>query len=250
MSNSILYVYTDIDTLFDTRRGIIEKVARLAKGDTFQWADYEPIYQSREIDYFDKPDLGITADAYAENFAKRSTDDWVDVEKNICYFYQTGISVSMLPLIRSVQIGANNVITLSAIHLTVNTYPFVLTETLKTALIDNIMGQFNIRIGVSLDFIDFDNQTATYINRFNFVFRYGHLVNPEFKSWFDTYADCRQEGVKIIVPSLLARTPEADPLLKEMNKDSASRRIEKMSSIQGGKVIFIPLSVSVFDYVT
>lgn len=250
MSGTILYLYTDIDTLFDTRRGIIEKVGRLAKGNAFQWSDYAPIYRSRNIDYFDMPELGITPDAYAEHFAKRSTDDWVDVEKNICYFYQTGISCSMLPVVRAIQIGSNNVINLSAIHLTVNTYPFILTDALKNALIENITNQFSVRISVTLDYVAFDNQTADYINRFNFVFRYGHLVNPEFKIWFDTYATSRVQGTKIIVPALLARLPEADPLLKEMNNDSASRRIEKMSSIQGGKVIFIPLSVSVFDYAT
>lgn len=241
-------VYTDIDTLFDTRRGIIERVIRESGYQNFRWEQYAPFYNERQIDFFDKPEWGLTHTGYLERFSKRSVDDWVD--ETYCYFYPTNILSAVLPTVRGIELGSSGVINLSAITLHVNTYPFVLSEALKTQLISHILAAFKIKINVELLYVSFDEQTANFINAYQYVFRYGHLLNREFITWFETYPSCRLTGTKIIVPALLSKSPIDDPLLTAMNNDPIQRRIEKMSSLQAGKVIFIPLSPNVFDAIT
>lgn len=244
---STINVYTDIDTLFDTRRGIIERVIRESGNTQFTWSQYAPFYKERNIDYFEKPEWGLTFDAYLDRFHRRSTDDWVD--DTYCYFYPSRILDIILPTVRSIEIGGSGVINLSAITLHVNTYPFELTDSLKTQLITHIRAAFKVKITVELLYVDFNNQTANFINNYNYVFRYGHLINREFIRWFETYPSCRLIGTKIIVPSLLSKSPIDDPILAAMNNDPIKSRIEKMSSLQAGKVIFIPISPNTFDYI-
>lgn len=238
-------IYTDIDTLFDTRRGIIERVIRESGNLDFRWEQYAPFYKERQIDFFDKPEYGLTFDNYLARFQRRSIDDWVD--ETYCYFYPTKILTAMLPTVRGIELGSNGIINLSAITLHVNTFPFVLTDTLKDQLVTHILSAFKIKINVELCHVSFEKQTANYINAFQYVFRYGHLINREFITWFETYPTCRLTGTKIIVPTLLSKTPVDDPVLTAMNNDPIQSRIEKMSSLQAGKVIFIPLSPNVFD---
>lgn len=244
---SAISVYTDIDTLFDTRRGIIERVIRESGNSQFNWNQYASFYKERNIDYFEKPEWGLTFEKYLDRFHRRSINDWVD--DTYCYFYPTNILNIILPTVRGIEIGGCGVINLSAITLHVNTYPFELTETLKAELAAHILAAFKIKITVELLYVDFNNQTANFINNYNYVFRYGHLINKEFIKWFETYPSCRLIGTKIIVPSLLSKSPIDDPILKAMNNDPIQSRIEKMSSLQGGKVIFIPISPNTFDYV-
>lgn len=244
---SIITVYTDIDTLFDTRRGILEHMAREAGVKNFEWRMYEPFYKSRTLDYFEKPEFGITHAKFVERFGKRSVDDWVD--DKYCYFYPSNIIYSILPSIRSIEFGSNQTIQASKIELTVNTYPFEMSDELEQQLLQHLNAVFKIKIDIGLVYIPFEKQTASYINGYNYVFRYGHLINPELKAWYDTYAQCKLVGTKIIVPDLLAKTPSNDPVFEALNKDSVKSRIEKMSALQGGRCVFIPLGKEVFDYI-
>lgn len=242
---SEISIYTDVDTLFDTRRGIIEHVMR-DNGHPTAWNEFKEIYQNRKLDLFDKPELGITQSQYEERFAARSVNDWVD-EQN-CYFYPTQVVSSMLPIVRSIEFNGCAVINTSAIKLTINTYPFILSDVLAESLRQHIAAAFKIGIQIEIVTVPFAEQTAPYINAFNYVFRYGHLISKELVEWHKTYENTKLMGAKIIVPDLLAKLPSDDPVLAPLNNESVKSIISKISILQGGRCIFIPFDKGLFDY--
>lgn len=236
--------YIDIDTLFDTRRGILEHILK-KNGRT--WVDYQEVYKGRKVDFFEAPELGITHEGYLKRFALRDTDDWCD--DTTCYFYPSKITRELLPIIRSIEFGVARTIAVAKISLHVNIYPFDMSEKLQQQLINHLRTGFKIPIELEIISVGFDDQSANFIGNYNYVFRYGHLTNPEFKAWFDTFPSSTRSGTKIIVPELFVKPIGEIDELEEMKKDSAKTLIEKMSAVQGGKCIFIPLDKSLFDYV-
>lgn len=239
-----LSVYTDIDTLFDTRRGILEHMLRKG-GHT--WDNYKDVYKARRLDFFEAPELGITQEGYLKRFGLRDVDDWIDA--TCCYFYPSKIAKEILPIVRAIEFGSTRTIMVAKIELYINMYPFDMSESLQENLINHLLVSFKIPIDIKMVNVSYDNQHADFIGSYNYVFRYGHLVNPDFKRWFETFPSSTRSGTKIIVPDLLARPIGDVDELEPLRNESAKTLIEKMSSVQGGKCIFIPLDKDIFDYV-
>lgn len=245
---SILTIYTDLDSIFDTRRGIIIHTARENGNPDFKWESFEGVYKQRRYDIFERPELSLTDEKYKERFKNRSIDDWAD--ENECYFFPSSILNMMGSIVRSIEYGEQQTIFASTFDLTVNLYPFILSDELKEQLLDRIQGSFKFRVDVSFVYLENEQQTATYLNGFNYVFRYGHFLNPDLKKWAETYPESPFTGTKYIVPNVLAKTfDENDELLEVIRNEDPSELISKCSFIQGGRVQFVPIDKDIFDYI-
>lgn len=240
---STLRVYSDIDSLFDTRRGILTHLAKKTKPD-FTWDLFEPIYSDRRMDYFNRPSLGITQEGFEELWAKRSTDDWAD--DNECYFFPTNLLDEMLQIVRGIEFGSRQTIMVSKFQISINCYPFKFSDELADQLLEHIYGAFKLPVEVKLVDVPYDLQTAPYLNDYNYVFRYGHLLRPEFKRWHETLPNVVNPGTVYVVPELLAKEFSEGIDVDPLRETSTGDHIRRLSALLGGVVIFIPTDKKLF----
>lgn len=240
-----LRLYSDLDSFFDTRRGILTKIARETKPN-FEWSDYAEVYKARRMDTYVRPDLGITPEKFEERFAKRSIDDWAD--ENECYFFPTNLITEIIQIVRGMEFGAHETIQISKISLSLNCYPFVLSDELAAELVSVVETSFKLPVEVRLVNVEYDKQTAIYLNGYDYVFRYGHLLRPEFKVWFETITTAQKAGTVYIVPELLVKAFADSAETKFLNDVPIGDHIRKCSSVLGGVAIFVPVDKKLFDY--
>lgn len=240
-----LRLYSGLDDFFDTRRGIITKIAR-EHNPNFQWSDFEEVYKGRRMDTYNRPSLGITPEKFEERFAKRSIDDWAD--ENECFFYPSNLVTEIIQIVRGMEFGAHETIHVSKISLSLNCYPFVLSDELAAELVSVVEGSFKLPIDVRLVNVEYEKQTAIYLNGYDYVFRYGHLLRPEYKAWFETIAQAPRAGTKYIVPELLVKDFADTTDTKFLNDIPIGDHIRKCSAVLGGVAIFVPVDKKLFDY--
>lgn len=238
-------IYSDIGSFFDLRRGIITHLSRENGHPEFKWELFDPIYQKRKMDYFIREDLGITPEGYNERYARRTIDDWAD--ENECYFYPTNLSSEILQIVRSIEYGSSHTIIMSSLTLSINIYPFDMSPALEQELLGTLRAAFKIPVDVKLINVPDSDITAPYLNSFDYVFRYDHLIRPTSKRWFETLGDLRKMGTKYIVPNLLAKnySEESGSTLKTV---SVEDHIRKCSGVLGGSVIFIPVDKKIYQF--
>ena len=232
-----LDIYSELNSFFDIRRGIITHLARENGFLDFKWEQFDSIYQKRKMDYFNRPSIGITPEGYAERYDRRSIDDWAD--SNECYFYPTNLASEMFQLVRGIEFGSTQTIMVEKMNLTINCFPFILSNELKAELIVSLQSTFKFPVGIKIVYLPYEKLTAPYLNMFDYVFKYDLLIDKNSKAWFETVGELNRYGTKYIVPDLLAKNynPESAGVLKTVNVDD---HIRKCSAVLGGSVIFIP----------
>lgn len=240
-----LRLYTDLDSLFDTRRGILTKLAR-ETNPKFVWSDFAKVYTERRFDIYTRPSIGITPEKFEALYSARSVDDWSD--ENECYFYPTNLLNEMLQIVRSIEFGSYSTIQISRFHLTVNCFPFKLSDALAEELVSHLENSFNLPIEIKLADMDYSNQSAVYLSGFDYVFRYGHLLRPEFSTWYETLTGNIRAGTKYIVPELLAKDFEEGENTSFLKDIPVADHIRKASAVLGGVVVFIPTNKRLYDY--
>lgn len=236
-------IYTDLDSIFDTRRGIITHIAKEFNS-SFTWDLFKPIYDERRIDIFNRPSLGITPEKYEERFKARSVEDWAD--ENECYFYPSNLLSEILQIVRSIEYGSTSTILASRLSMSINLYPFSLSTALQDELTSHVLGAFKIPVDLSLVYIPYEAQTGPYLNNFDYVFRYHHLLRPESESWFKTIMQIARPGTKYIVPDILAKEFDSEGDNAVLYSMSIEDHIKRCSATLGGGVIFIPTGNKLF----
>lgn len=242
MADSIR-VYTRLDDIFDSRRGILTHLAKENGNDKFDWSLFEPIYQRRKMDLFNQPELGITQEGYLERFKKRNIYDFV--KDDIVYFYPSRLLDNIFVIIREIEFGVHQTIMTSPFHLTVNTYPYELNDYLYTEMKSHILGTFRFPIQLDLVSIEPEMITANFFSTYRYVFQYDFFTSDDIKEHFaPTYLNSKGKGTTFVVPSLY----RYDCNLDELNGLEADFLIQQMGILQGGLVNFHPVDKSLFDY--
>lgn len=236
-------IYTRLDDLFDARRGIITKVAIESGNEKFDWTmNFSRIYARRRFDYFHQPELGIDNDVYQERYKKRTMDDFADETQ--AYIRPSKLMENMFRIVRSLEFGEGQMLSVDRFNVTVNLHPYVLSDELVSALENTIRGAVPFMIGLSFVTVPYEDQLPRYLHNFNYVFQYNFLTGEEMKPYWDAYPQARESKVKFIVPDVLAN----NDLPEEMMKDTPMDLIGKMNVTQGGKITWVPVSKAVFDY--
>lgn len=239
-----LRIYTDLDSAFDTRRGIITHLAKDANPN-FTWDTFKSIYDDRLYDIYNRPSLGVTPEAYEARYAIRTVDDWADDQE--CYFFPTNLFDEMLQIVRGIEFGSTRTIEVSKFELSVNCYPFKLSDVLADQLIASIQSVFKLPVEVRLTDVPYDLQTAPYLNDYDYVFRYGHLLRPEFGAWAKTILNVVSPGTKYIVPELLANPFGDGEDVAPLKDTSVGDHIRRNSALLGGVVILIPTDKKLYS---
>lgn len=240
---SIITCFTNLDSLFDPRRGILTKVALESGNTKFDWKkNMETIYQRRRYDYFNQPELGITQAAYEARYDKRSMDDWADETQ--CYFYPSKLISNMFKAIREVEFGVGQFISAASFSVTVNLYPYTLTETLETELESVIRGKIPFNISLSFVTIPYDEITPSVLGAYQNVFIYDLLIGKDYKVYWENYGKAANTNTRFFVPDLLVYKE----LPEEMRREEPIETISKMNVTQGGKITWVPCSKTIYDY--
>lgn len=236
-------IFASLDDLFDARRGIITKVAIESGKTNFDWKmNYSRIYARRRFDYFNQPELGITDEAFKERYKRRSIEDFADETQ--VYIRPSKLIHHMFKIVRSLEFGEGQMISADRFNLTVNLFPYELSDELADELASRIRGAVPFNIGLSFVTVPYEEQLPAYLHNFHYVFKYDFLIGEDMKPYWDAYPSARESKVKFIIPDTLLN--KAIP--EEMRSEEPISLLGKMNVTQGGKITWVPVSKTIFDY--
>lgn len=235
--------YTNLDSLFDSRRGIITKVALESGHTKFNWDfNMKAIYERRRYDYFNQPELGITQEKYEARYAARTIDDFADETQ--CYFFPSNLIRNMFKLVREVEFGVGQILSISTFSLTVNLYPYTLSQSLLDELASTIRGALSFNISLSFVNTPYDAITPSVLSNYQYVFIYDFLIGKDYKVYWENYAKAINSNTRFFVPDLLVYKE----LPEEMRREEPIETISKMNVTQGGKITWVPCPKTIYDY--
>lgn len=229
MSNVV--IYTDMDSLWDTRRAVMEQMLP----ETEDWEEhYGKLYKERRLDYFAKPELGITQEGYETAFEQRDLS-----------IFEKAFPSRLLPKVLSIIMDVENFvgkpINVGTFQFTVNLWPFVipddLRETISTVLSQSIIYNHTIRL-IS---VPYDRQDALFFKPFTHAFKYD-VLGKNGKALMESLVKHPIPGTKFFVPDICQKEPDgkyaADP----------EEIIQKMSVFLASAITLIPMRHDVYDY--
>ncbi|WNV45960.1 hypothetical protein [Aeromonas phage AerS_266] len=237
-------IFTDLDSLWDTRRMILHKLANEHGRKDFDWnSNFADIYKRRKYDIYEYPEFGITEETFISRFEKRSKEDWVDL--NTVYAIPSKLIAHLFPIVREIEFGVGKMFQTDSFNLTINTFPYQLSDSEKGELESVIRAAIKFTIGLNFVFIKDEDLEPNFLHAYNYVFKYNFLVSKAMESYWKKYGNSLNTGTKFIVPELYARKTA---LPTEMESETPGALISKLNAAQGGKITIISVPVSVFDY--
>ncbi|QBZ70772.1 hypothetical protein pETSU_191 [Edwardsiella phage pEt-SU] len=239
----MISIYTELGSLFDERRGILTKVARESGNTKFDWdRNFAQIYKRRRMDIFNQPELGITQEKYEARYKQRSLADFED--ENEVYIVPSNLIFNMFRLVRELEFGVGQMISAQNFSVTVNLWPYELTEAHAQELQSVMKGAVKFNYTLSFVFIEPSELTPKVLNSFEYVFKYDMLLSPDMKNYWENYIRMPDSGTKFIVPGILT----SRELPEEMRGEEPIDLITKMNFTQGGKITLVPVNKTIFDY--
>lgn len=240
---STISCFAPMDSLFDARRGIITKVA-IENGNTkFDWdKNFATIYKRRRYDHFNQPELKVTQEAYEARYDKRTIDDFEDSEQ--VYIRPSNLIRNMFKLVREMEFGVGQIISVSSFSLTVNIYPYVLSDELLNELSSVIKGAVPFNISLSFVNIPYDEITPSLLGTYSYVFIYDLLIGKYYKVFWEQYGVTATTTTRYFVPDVLCYKDLPD----EMRREEPISMIGKLNVTQGGKITWVPCPKTIFDY--
>lgn len=236
-------VYTEMDSLFDARRGIITKVARESGNNKFEWdKNFKEVYSRRRFDYFNQPELGITDEKYQARYKKRSLNDFADHQE--VFIRPSNLIHNIFKIVREIEFGVGQVISVSKFDLTVNLYPYKLTDDQQTELSSVIRGAVPFHIDLSFVFIPYEHLVPAILHSYQYCFIYDFLTSEERKPYWENYIPSTNTNTRFIVPDVLLNKELPD----EMKSEEPITLIGKLNVTQGGKITWVPYPKTIFDY--
>lgn len=236
-------VYTELGSLFDERRGIITKVALESGYTKFDWdRNFKEIYARRRMDVFNQPELGITQEAYDKRYEQRSVYDIADETQ--VYIRPSKLIYNMFKVVRELEFGVGQIISDDKFSVTVNVWPYDLSDDMVDELRDVMKGAVIFNYDVSFVSMTPEELTPAVLHGFQYVFKYDMLLSPRMKTYWESYARSPNSNVRFIVPDVLINRE----LPEEMRSEEPINLISNLNVAQGGKITLVPISKTIFDY--
>lgn len=236
-------VYTEMDSLFDARRGIITKCAIESGSTKFDWnRNFAEIYARRRFDYFHQPELGVLNDVYQERYKARTIDDFADETQ--AYIRPSKLIHNVFKIVRELEFGVGQMISVSTFNLTVNLYPYVISDELAEELNAVIRGAIPFNISLYFVNIPYEKLTPTVLHKFQYAFIYDFITGEHRKAYWDEYRTAPASNIRFIIPDVILNKE----LPEEMRSEEPISLLGKMNTTQGGKITWVPYPKTIFDY--
>lgn len=248
-----LSLYTDLGCLFDERRAIITNIILDSGNKNFKWEMFEKIYDRRNMDYFNQPELGITQEIYIERHANRDMNEWF---KRPGLYLPTPLITEMFRQARLVEFGVGEILGIAHFDLTINTFPYELTEEECELLKTNLLRGIPFPVNINTIYVPYAEQVVSLFERFDYVYKYDLYTYPYYENFHLGYGIGQQIKTRFILPGLFTHRQETDKDTGEVKfvlndifiNEGPMIMIDKMNVTQGGKITFIPIDKKVFEY--
>lgn len=205
MSSKILSVYTDLDSIFDSSRGIAQKLItqhlshlplkeRIKESDAYFHKHLLPKYKERTYHLFNAPELGITPDIFKTAYLNRSRDDFD-------FFYPTPLLDGIFKIIVGLENTQNGGFDVEAVNLTVNTHPYDFDEEEVAELLTHLklkVGNFFKDIHITN--VDVEEKTASFFQGYNYVFKKDIMFS--YKKFHQSLENVYIPNVQFVLPIL------------------------------------------------
>lgn len=229
---NLVNIYTDLDSLWDTRRAVLESL--FAEG--IDWdKDFAPIYRRRKIDRFEREGLGFTQAQYEEAFDKRDLT-----------LFERGVSPSsLLNKIFTVVLDIENYIgkpiNIGTFNITVNIFPYVVPDELLAVLKQSIESAIVFNHEVTLVSVNTDKLTPDYFRPYTHVFKYDAL-GKNSQPLVNNLKDSPIPNTKFFIPDLFQKDPESGMVAEP------EELIQKMGIFLSGAITLVPVRHQIYDY--
>ncbi|EBV8434066.1 hypothetical protein AVA65_07440 [Salmonella enterica subsp. enterica serovar Minnesota] len=242
--NRILKIYTELDALFDYRRGLVQHLLtshktyksdaeRVLDGDK-QWELYlADRYRKRRLDNFDIPELKLSTAAYNALYKERRLEHFL-------MYYPSALEKHMFKMIMDIEMLDNPTPSIKGAVLYVNTFPYQLDDELNALLADTVNRRFGGRYNVQLVHSDPKTFTANTFGQYDYVFKYD-ILTGNYEWFMKSLAETQIPNTTFFLPSLFLNT-------NDMIVGGPEDMIYAVASTLAPAVKFVPCSPVIYDY--
>ncbi len=220
--NKIIHVYTEIDSIYDPRRGIIQKwlvkdlihpnpdslsdaeyevyIQKLNhEGDKLWEQHIETNYRNRRMDRFEYPGLELNRAKFLELYNARTLSDFG------FGYYKTKFTQNFLRTILDMEMLSDQPITFNKIVLSVNFYPYVMDDEMRKSLVDHLQTRFGGKVEVKTINSRSETHTVDFYKQFNYVLKYDLMTGEGSVPLLSSVGTIPIPGTTFIVPDILVQ---------------------------------------------
>jgi len=256
--NRVIQCYTEVDSIYDARRGITQKwmVRDLINPNADQMSDAEYAeymkllryegdarwekfaeknYKERRMDRFEYPGLTFNREQFNELYKARSLSDFG------FGYYKTKFTQNFLKTVLDMELLSETPISFSKIVLHVNIYPYAMDEEMRKDLVDHLQLRFGGKVEVKTINSRSSTHDVSFYKQFNYVMKYDLLIGEDSKILSESVGSIPIPETTFIIPDILVK--ESD----EFTGEIADRIFS--STLQLAPVFRImPIHHSFYDY--
>lgn len=179
-----LKVYTELHSLFDYRRGLIqwlitddtdEDELRRSKADNLWDLHFARSYKERRMDRYGYPALELTEEKFADALTNVTLT-------NFLMYYPTNFAKMFMQEIIKVEAMGDTPLEFTGVNLYVNTFPYQFDQETLNLLQESLSSRFRGRYSVSLINQNPKQLTSRFYSQFQHVFKYDIMLGDY--EWF------------------------------------------------------------------
>lgn len=237
-----LVVFTELDSIYDSRRGIIQwmmtegidnEQQRKTKGD-LDWEQHiQTNYQNRRMDTFEYPAFKITKESFEKAYASRSITNWL-------MYYPSNVLKKLIKVIIDLEGLMDKPIDIKGVDLHVNIFPYQFDQDLQDKLIDHVQHALGNIVKVKVMNVDTREADSSFYKQFNYVFKYDFLMAEGSSKTMDSLKAFPIPDTGFIVPDILVKEVEG-------LQGPIADRIFALSVLLAPCLRLVPISHSFYD---
>jgi hypothetical protein len=241
--NKVLEIYTEIDCIYDPRRGLLsllmtpditDDAERVKQGNALWDLHVADNYKERQIDYFNYPFFNIDRVKYEAAWKKRSISDWLMYYPSNFYndFIRTVVELEQLD---------EKPVAIKTVNLNVNTFPYDFDQAMLDDFVLHCKAAFKGLVTVKTFKSDPAKMDSLYYKQFRYVFKYDSLIGEDSRLLIESLGKNPIPNTAFVVPDILAQKLDTFT-------GSVSDLIFSMSMSLGTAITLVPIKHRFFDY--
>ena len=241
--NKVLEVYTELDSIYDYRRGLLQYLitegiedddARRVKGDELWELHIAKNYKERRLDTFEYPELGLNREKFDAIYKERALVHWL-------MYYPSNFYNSFIRVIVERETLNDKPMGIKGLNLSINTFPYQLDAELEQTLLQHARTALGGLVKISLFYKDTTELDAHFYSRYQYVLKYDALIGSNSVKFLNSVGSPPIPDTVFLVPDILVR--ESDELI-----GTPADRIFAMSITLGPALTMMPLKHDFYDY--
>lgn len=242
--NKTLKVFTDLDSFYDSRRGILQHLLtpnfegtdeeRKLRADGLWDMHVAENYKNRRMDTFEYSFFDINREKYLAAYKERELSNWL-------MYYPSALSDKLVRLILDLEGLDDRPISIKGVELFVNIHPYAFDDEMVNEFISYCNTLFKGIVSVKTLNVPIADANAAFYGQFNYVFKYDLLLSEDGKIFMESLKDHPIPDTAFVVPDILVQ--EVDTF-----EGTISERIFALGVTLGAVMRLIPVRHDIYDY--